>query len=110
MSRVPGGEYDDPHDPPRRTTARIPVSAGVKLRRSAQQSYQVQIHDLSPEGCKIEFAERPVLGETVWVKFEGIEALEARVSWTAEAVAGLHFIRPLHEAIFASLVARHQGG
>jgi hypothetical protein len=102
-------DFEDPHDPPRRNAARLPLAAQVQLRRSAQHNYQVQIHDLSPAGCKIEFIERPLLDETVWVKFEGIEAIEATVRWTGKAVVGLHFIRPLHEAIFASLMARYRG-
>jgi hypothetical protein len=110
VTGIPDGEFGDPHDPPRRKTARSPIHATVQLRRSAQHSYRVQIHDISTAGCKVEFVERPALEETVWVKFEGVEALEATVRWTAEAMAGLSFIRPLHDAIFASLMARDQGG
>ena len=56
--------------------------------------------DASPEGCKIEFIERPRIGERVWVKFDGLEALEATVCWIEGHVGGVKFERLLHEAVF----------
>ena len=58
----------------------------------------MRVFDASPDGCKIEFVERPDLGEALWVKFEGMELLEARVRWTEGFTAGVEFknrsIRP----------------
>ncbi len=82
------------------------MSAEVDLRRAAQNKYRVHIYDLSPHGCKVEFVERPRLEETVWVKFDGLEALEARVCWVEGVAVGVEFQRPLHPAVFDVLVSR----
>ena len=89
-----------------RKSARLAIGAEVRLRRSGQHNYVVQVFDLSREGCKLEFVERPKLDETVWVKFDGLEALEATVCWTEHFSAGIEFARPIHAAVFDSLVSR----
>jgi hypothetical protein len=98
--------HDDPHDPPRRRVARTPISAEVQLRRSAEHSFRVNVHDLSPMGCRVEFIERPRLEESVWVKFEGIDALESTVRWTEGDFVGLEFLRPLYGPVFEALMSR----
>ena len=77
----------------------------VSLRRHGRSSYRVSIHDISPYGCKIEFVERPELDERLWVKFEGLEALEGAVCWAEGFVAGVEFNRPIHSAVFERLLA-----
>ena len=61
---------------------------------------------MSPEGCKLEFFEHPKLDETIWVKFEGLEILEATVCWIEDRSAGVEFTRPMHVAVFDAIVAR----
>jgi hypothetical protein len=63
-----------------RKSARVQIGAMVKLRRRGHHNFTVQVFDLSREGCKLEFLERPQLDESVWVKFEGLEILEATSS------------------------------
>ena len=92
--------------PRARAADRVAVQAQVMLRRAAQNRYRVSAYDLSRYGCKLEFVERPKVHERVWVKFEGLEAIEAEVCWTADFAAGLKFQHPLHPAVFDSLVAR----
>ena len=89
-----------------RKSARISTSALVKMRRRGHQSLTVRVFDLSPEGCKLEFFEKPKLDETVWVKFEGLEILEATVCWIEDRSAGVEFTRPMHVAVFDAIVAR----
>ena len=89
-----------------RAANRVAVEAQVMLRRATQNNYRVSAYDLSRYGCKLEFVERPRIHERVWVKFEGLEAIEAEVCWTADFAAGLKFQHPLHPAVFESLVAR----
>jgi len=66
----------------------------------------VKIVDISPQGCKAEFVERPNLDELVWVKFDGLQSLEAVVCWTRGFEVGLEFERPIHPAVFEMLVER----
>ncbi|MFL6752183.1 MAG: PilZ domain-containing protein [Sphingomicrobium sp.] len=76
------------------------VTVEVGIRRSGLHPFRVRLFDASSEGCKIEFVETPALGERVWIKFDGLEALEGTVRWIEGHVGGVHFTRPLHEAVF----------
>ena len=89
-----------------RKSARIGLEAELSIRRSGQKTYRANVHDVSREGCKVEFVERPMLDEIVWVKFEGLEALEAMVCWVEGFSVGLEFQRPVHPAVFEVLLQR----
>ena len=93
-------------NPTPRKSARVGLAAEVSLRRSGQKTYRANVHDVSQEGCKVEFVERPRLDEIVWVKFEGLDALEAMVCWVEGFSVGLEFQRPVHPAVFEVLVQR----
>ena len=96
---------DGPHPHDARGTDRQHFDADVQIRRSGARSFRVRIFDASPEGCRIEFVERPAVGERVWVRFDGLEALEGTVRWVSGHIGGLKFKRPLHEAVFRRLVS-----
>ena len=89
-----------------RKSERVPILAMVKLRRRGHHNFTVKVFNLSKEGCKLEFLERPELEETVWVKFEGLELLQAKVCWVEDLCVGVEFERPLHEAVFDTLISR----
>ena len=92
-----------------RKSDRIALTANVDLRRAGQNNYRVKIFDLSQHGCRLEFVERPMLDEIVWVKFEALEALEARVCWVEGVAAGVEFQKPVHPAVFGILLNRLAG-
>jgi hypothetical protein len=100
----------EPEGPRARKSARVPLQAEVLLRRSGQSHYRVNVHDISPEGCRMEFVERPRLDETVWVKFDGLDAVESSVCWVKGHDVGIEFARPIHSAVFDVLVGRLKGG
>lgn len=85
---------------------RVSVEGEVAMRRAGKLNFRVRIYDISPDGCKAEFVDRPDLGEQLWVKFDGMEALEADVRWIVAAKAGLKFARPIHAAVFDMLLSR----
>jgi hypothetical protein len=89
-----------------RKSVRIGLSAEIKLRRAGQGRYRVKILDVSQHGCKAEFVERPKLDELVWVKFDGLDALEAVVCWVHGFEVGLEFAHPIHPAVFEMLVSK----
>lgn len=89
-----------------RRSARVPIRAEVHLRRSAQSHYRVRLYDVSRHGCKLEFVERPCLDETVWVKFDGLEALECHVCWVRGYAAGIEFLKVIHPAVFDMLMSQ----
>jgi hypothetical protein len=87
----------------RRRADRVTLTREVGVRRAGIQSFRVRVFNSSPVGCKIEFIERPALGERVWVKFDGLEALQGTVQWLTGHIGGVQFARPLHEAVFERL-------
>ncbi len=104
MNRDLDGGFDKPGPQAPRRSPRVSIAAMVRLRRRGHHNFTVQVFDLSREGCKLEFLERPQLDETVWVKFEGLGLLEATVCWVENNLAGIEFARPIHAAVFERLV------
>ena len=91
-----------------RNAERLLLPAEVSLRRPGRPNFTVRVCDVSTHGCRCEFVDRPAPGETVFVRFDGLEALEAVTRWVEPPLTGLNFIRPIHPAVFDLLVARHQ--
>jgi hypothetical protein len=88
-----------------RRSERVALDAGVSLRRPGQLAYRVKIFDASQHGCRLEFVERPKLEEQLWVKFDGLQPLEAEVCWVQGFTVGVNFVQPIHPAVFDRLVA-----
>jgi len=99
---------DEPTRQPRRHE-RVSVEGEVTMHRRNKSNYRVHIYDLSPEGCRAEFVERPDVNEQLWIKFDGLEHLAADVRWIVGAKAGLKFQRSFHPAVFELLIARLTG-
>jgi hypothetical protein len=95
-----------PREKVERQVQRVPVDADVILRLRSRPSYRVPVRDLSTDGCQIEFAERPREGDVVWIKFDTLESLEARVIWVERSTAGLRFDNPIHPTVFEMLLER----
>ncbi|MEO8547244.1 MAG: PilZ domain-containing protein [Sphingomicrobium sp.] len=89
-----------------RRSKRLDLLAEVTLRRPGKQNFRVRAYDISPEGCKVELIDRPEVGEQLWIKFDGLEALQAKACWMEGARAGLEFVRPIHAAVFELLLLR----
>ena len=97
--------YDVPIRPhwPRRSE-RVPVTADVILRKPGQPNFRVRVLDASMDGCRIEFVDRPVEGDRMWIKFDGLETREAEVCWVREFEMGVNFAKPMHPAVFDMVV------
>jgi hypothetical protein len=87
---------------------RVPLGAEVALRRAGKTNFRVRVFDVSPAGGRIEFVERPEIGELVWIKFDGLEAIEARICWVDGFKAGVEYSNAIHPAVFDLLLARLQ--
>ena len=107
---VAGVEFGGEEEPGRkqvpRTHERRKVDGAVSLRRMGRKQYQARLFDVTPSGCKVEFVERPRAGEQLWVKLEGLDTVEAAVRWIDGFYGGIEFVRPIHGAVFDSLVDR----
>ncbi|HSQ98336.1 MAG TPA: PilZ domain-containing protein [Sphingomicrobium sp.] len=87
-----------------RAAPRRPVNAEVRLRRSGELNFTVDVHDLSERGCRTEFVERPRIGEIVWVKFGSLAALECTVRWVNGYQGGLEFNQPINPAVLDMII------
>lgn len=87
-----------------RRSERVPVTADVILRKPGQPNFRVRVLDASMEGCRIEFVDRPEEGDRMWIKFDGLETLEAQVCWVKEFEMGVNFAKPMHPAVFDMVV------
>lgn len=88
---------------------RTELAAELSIRRPGRSHYQCRLFDVTPCGCKVEFIERPRTGEMVWVKFDGLNAIEAAVRWVDGYYGGLEFVQPIYPAVFDMLLLRLQG-
>jgi len=64
------------------------------------------VFDLSPSGCKVDFVEKPKLGDKLWLKLPGLDALESEVRWLDGFAGGVQFVRAFHPAVFELHLAR----
>lgn len=89
-----------------RTCDRITIDAEVSIRRRGHTGFMTTIRDMSPVGCRIDFVERPRVGEKLWIKFPGFESIEAFVRWTESYTGGIEFVRPIYPSVFDLLMLR----
>ncbi len=89
-----------------RMAERIRLRADVTLRRAGRRNFEVILNDLSPAGCKVEFVDRPEVEERVWLRFDGLDRIAARICWVEGYGAGLSFDKPIHPAVFDLLLER----
>lgn len=87
---------------------RVNLNADVSLRRTGKLGFRVRAVDVSPSGCKVDFVERPEVGERLWIKFDGFEALEGTVRWLDGFAGGIRFTTSIHAAVFKLMLARLQ--
>lgn len=98
-----------PRKPSPRRAERSALAGQAVLRRAGGLAFTTQAFDLSSHGCRCEFVERPQIDERVWIKFDGLESLEASVSWIEGSSAGFRFSKPIHPAVLDMLLHRLGG-
>lgn len=82
------------------------LDAEILLRGPGRPHYRTRVFDLSPTGCKVDFVEQPKLGDKLWIKLPGLDALESNVRWLKSFVGGVQFVRAIHPAVFELHLAR----
>lgn len=83
-----------------RKAERIPLHADIDFRRTGEHRWRVNVLDISLQGCRVELPIRVTPEDMIWVTFPGIEAIQGKICWVREWVAGVEFDRPLHPAVF----------
>ena len=85
---------------------RFTLIGDVTMRRLGKHNFAVTIFDASRTGCRVEYIEKPEIGERVRITFKGLQPLDARVCWVDCGFAGVEFERPIHPAVFDMVLAR----
>lgn len=93
-----------------RKAERVPLHADIDFRRTGEHRWRVNIVDISREGCRVELPVRVLPEDVIWVNFPGIEAIQAKVCWVEEWIAGVEFAHPLHPAVFEMVEQRMRRG
>jgi PilZ domain len=93
-----------------RKAERIPLRADIDFRRHGEHRWRVNIVDISPQGCRVELPVRVTPDDTIWITIPGIEALQGKICWVDEWVAGVEFECPLHPAVFDMVERRMRRG
>ncbi len=78
----------------------LPVRCKLGLVRST-----VMLKDLTTHGARIEGIPRQRIGESILLFLPGLAPKIAFVIWSEDKTSGLEFEHPLHENVFAALVA-----
>lgn len=88
-----------------RRTERWTWDAEVQFR-SGNRRANVRLRDISPLGARIKGVFLVHEGDRFFIRFAGMEAIEATVAWVAEFEFGCEFVRPLSPVILEALVSR----
>lgn len=84
----------------RRVGFELPVRCKHGLVRST-----VMLKDLTTHGARIEGFPKQRIGESILLFLPSLAPKTAFVVWSADKTSGLEFELPLHENVFAALVA-----
>lgn len=83
-----------------RRAERVSLRADIDFRRIGERRWRVNILDFSPQGCRVELPVRVTSEDKIWISLPGVEALQGRICWVKDWVAGVEFDRPIHPAVF----------
>lgn len=83
-----------------RRAERVSLRADIDFRRTGERRWRVNILDFSPQGCRVELPVRVTSEDKIWISLPGVEALQGRICWVKDWVAGVEFDRPIHPAVF----------
>jgi len=89
-----------------RRAERVPLRADIDFRRAGERRWRVNILDFSPQGCRVELPVRVNDDDTIWISLPGIEAMQGRICWVKDWIAGVEFDRPIHVAVFDMIQER----
>lgn len=88
-----------------RRTERWAWDAEVQFRSGTKRA-NVRLRDISPLGARIKGVFLVHEGDRFFIRFPGMESIEAKVAWVTEFEFGCEFARPLNPVILEALVSR----
>ncbi|MFL6759001.1 PilZ domain-containing protein [Sphingomonas sp.] len=90
----------------RRAHRRLGLVSRVVIRPIGGFNCEVRLDDASAAGCRVEMVEPVDVGESLIARLPELEPLVAKVCWTKHTTAGLSFSKPMHPAVFDTLLTR----
>lgn len=92
-----------------RRSQRAPVAFTAQLREAGGLRVEASMCDLSETGFRADCTYPIAIGQRVFLTIPTLAPLEAVVAWRSGEEHGCRFTRPLHPAVFATIVSRHGG-
>ena len=87
-----------------RKDSRAPIRLLVQAR-NGQNRREAQALDLSESGVRLRTLSQLRVGTAHWLKLGNLEALEVTVMWVDGFYAGCRFTKPIHPAVFQTLLS-----
>ena len=97
-------EFDGVEHINKRRAKRLGFELPVRCKHGLVRS-TVMLKDLTTHGARIEGIPRQRIGESILLFLPELAPKTAFVVWSEEKTSGLEFELPLHENVFATLVA-----
>ena len=94
-----------------RAHRRFAVCRKARLRKPGRRAEEGLLIELSLDGCRISNVpcETFTLDQTVTMRIDGAQPVEARIRWLGDRTVGLRFVRPLHTAALDGLIRLCRG-
>jgi len=89
----------------RRRDDRAIVDLECELRVGSGNWRKTRIANLTPKGFQVELIDMPTDGTQVYVRFGGMQMLQAEACWSDMGTAGCKFTNPLSPYVFDHIVA-----
>lgn len=91
----------------RRHDGRRHVDIDCDIRVGTKAWRRKKLRDLTPEGFQVELLDMPARGTPVYIRFAGMEMLQAEICWSNFDTAGCRFLSPISAYVFDHVVATY---
>ncbi|WP_299323161.1 PilZ domain-containing protein [Parasphingopyxis sp.] len=98
----------DPGFDERRAAHREPVDVRAGFRKTGYEAAKADVSDISLTGCKVDSAMSLGIGAEVWIRFPGLQPMQATIAWSRGFEAGCKFTEPFHPAVLDDFLRRHR--
>ncbi|MDB5712574.1 MAG: hypothetical protein JWL96_4644 [Sphingomonas bacterium] len=75
----------------------------AEMRRTGKGTFDAQLHDISIYGCRVSCAQKPPVGERIWVRLADGPPIAAATIWCGDGFVGCRFDVPINRALVRSL-------
>lgn len=88
----------------RRDNGRELIDLACEIRVGTRAWRKARLADLTPTGFQVTIFDMPPRGTSVYVRFAGIQMLQAEVCWSKLDNAGCRFVTPISEYVFDHII------